>query len=337
MLNNTQGAIKYYNKVLKINPDDRESKYFLSLAYFREKNYEKGFKYFEERLCRETTIKTQEVTYPKLTLKSKLWQGEPIVNKTIYIYYEAGFGDVIMFSRYLKELQTKCKKIIFKPQQELAEWFKENFPNIEVMEIFKDEKEISFDIHAPILSLPYLLGRNNQNIFSPTYKYLEANKLKAEFYKQKYFNNSKMKIGIKWQGNTFYETGRVIDIEAFNDLFSLSNVQLYSCQTYEGSEELKKLEGKNIIDISKTFNNFSDTAAAVENMDLVICNDTSLAHVAGALGKPCIILLPYQYNWRWHLDINKCDWYDSVKLYKKDRNENWKELMNRVINTELKQ
>lgn len=335
LLNKPNEAINYYKRVLKINPDDRESKYFLSLAYFRKKDYENGYKFFEERLCRETAIKTQEITYPRLTAQTKLWQGEPVFDKTIYTYYEAGFGDVIMFARYLDELQTRCKKIIFKPQQELAEWFKENFPNIEVMEQFKDEKEITFDVHAPILSLPYLLGRNNRNIFFPASKYMNANPEKAAFYKKTFFNNNKYKIGIKWQGNTFYETGRVINAEAFYKLFEYENIQVYSCQTYEGSEELKKFSDKNIIDLSKTFKNFSDTAAAIENMDLIICNDTSLAHVAGSLGKPCIILLPYQYNWRWHLDLSHCDWYDSVKLYKAEKNESWEALIDRVIEKEL--
>ena len=336
LLNNPQGAIKYYTRALKINPDDRESQYFLSLAYFRNKDYEHGFKPFEARLCRETAIKTQETTYPHLTAKSSLWQGENIYYKTIYVYYEAGFGDVIMYGRYLKELETRCKKIIFKPQQELAEWFRENFPAIEVMETFKDEKEIDFDVHAPALSLPYLLKRNNFNVFQPAGRYMSANTEKVKRYKEKYFNNNKIKIGIKWQGNTFYETSRVINADAFIGLFELDNVQVYNCQTFEGSEALEKLAGTNIIDISTTFNNFSDTAAAVENMDVVICNDTSLAHVAGALGKPCIILLPYQYNWRWHLDLSRCDWYDSVKLYKRGLNESWQEVINRVIENELK-
>ena len=335
LLNNPCGAITYYKRVLKINPDDRESLYFLSLAYFRNKDYEHGFNPFEARLCRETAIKTQETTYPDLTSKAPLWQGENISDKTIYVYYEAGFGDVIMYSRYLKELLTRCKKIIFKPQQELAEWFRENFPDIDVMETFKAQNDIDFDVHSPLLSLPYLLKRNNFNIFQPTGKYLAANVEKVKWYKDNFFNNKKMKIGIKWQGNTFYETGRVINVEAFNPLFELNNVQIYSCQTFEGSEELKKLSGKNIIDLSKTFKNFSYTAAAVENMDLIICNDTSLAHVAGALGKPCIILLPYQYNWRWHLDLSHCDWYDSIKLYKRGLNESWQDVILQVIEKEL--
>ena len=77
-------------------------------------------------------------------------------------------------------------------------------------------------------------------------------------------------------------------------------------------------------------NNFSDTAGAIENLDLVICNDTSLAHIAGAMGKPCLVLLPYLYNWRWHLDLTKCDWYDSVKLFRQSEPQNWDSVFDKL-------
>ena len=115
-------------------------------------------------------------------------------------------------------------------------------------------------------------------------------------------------------------------------MFSLPNTQVYSAQTFEGSEEYKKLSEKyNIVDISKTFKDFSYTAAALENMDLIICGDTSLAHLAGAMHKPCIILVPYNYNWRWHKDLSYCDWYETVKLYRLGKNESWDSLMERVV------
>ena len=116
----------------------------------------------------------------------------------------------------------------------------------------------------------------------------------------------------------------------------MDNVQVYSAQTFEGAEEFEKLSAKyNIVDLSKSLKDFSYTAAAVENLDLVICNDTSLAHLAGAMNKPCIILLPYNYNWRWHTDLSYCDWYESVKLYLADKNESWNSLMSRVISENL--
>ena len=325
-------ARDYYLKCLEINPQDRESKYFLALNYFRMKDYKSGLPYFETRLCRETAINTEEITYPNLIPNSKIWHGDDISDKVLYTYYEAGFGDMIMFARYIPQLADKCKKIILKPQIELSQLFRDNFPNIEVMDYFYDEKDLKFDVHVPFLSIPYVLGLDSKTMFVSRDKYLKANEQKVKEYKEKYFNNNKYKIGIKWQGNTYYETGRVINVDAFSGLFELDNVQVYSAQTFEGAEEFEKLASKyDIIDLSKSFKDFSYTAAALENLDLVICNDTSLAHLAGAMGKPCIVLLPYNYNWRWHMDLSYCDWYKSVKLYKADKHESWNSVMNRII------
>lgn len=325
-------AKENYLKCIEINPNDRESKYFLSLNYFRLKDYEHGLPYFETRLCRETAINTEIVTYPNLIPNSKIWRGEDISDKTLYAYYEAGFGDMIMFARYIPLLLKRCKKLILKPQVELYQLFKENFPEVEVMDYFWEEKDLKFDVHIPFLSVPYVLGLKTDEMFVGRDGYLKADKVKVDEYKKQFFDNDKFKIGIKWQGNTYYETGRVINVDAFSGLFDLDNVQVYSAQTFEGAEEFQKLAEKyDIIDLSKSFKGFSYTAAAVENLDLVICNDTSLAHLAGAMKKPCAVLLPYNYNWRWHTDLSYCDWYESVKLYPASKLESWNDVMQRVI------
>ena len=322
----------YYMKCLELMPDDREAKYFLSLNYFRTKNYNDGLKYFEVRLCRETAINTEAITYPNLIPVKPIWQGEDISDKTLYTYYEAGFGDMIMFARYIPILKTRCKKLIIKPQIQLSELFRENFPDIEIMDYFWDEKDLNFDYHIPFLSIPYVLNLGTESMFMHRDKYLSANPDKVRKYKEKFFNNDKFKIGIKWQGNTYYETARVINVDAFSGLFNLKNTQVYSAQTFEGAEEFEKLASKyNIIDLSNSFKDFSYTAAAIENLDLIICNDTSLAHLAGAMHKQCAVLLPYNYNWRWHMDLTYCDWYESVKLYPADKNESWTSVMDRVI------
>lgn len=324
-------AVKCYEKALELKPDDLESKYFLSLAYMQIKDYDKGLNFFENRLCRFSAYISQEKTYPHKISEQNIWQGEDIKDKTIYTYYEAGFGDVIMFARYLPLLEKRCKKIIFKPQDALRNLMQENFPNIEVMKYFKDENEINFDIHLPFLSLPKVLGLKDEEIFIGHEGYLKANPAITEQYRKKYFNNNKFKIGIKWQGNTFYDTERVINVESFFNLMKLKNTQFYSCQTFDGSEELEKIKEKfEIIDLGKTFKDFADTTAAVENLDLVICNDTSLAHIAGAIGKPCWILLPHVYNWRWHIDLSKCDWYDSVRIFRQEKQSDWQEVFDRV-------
>ena len=317
-------AIKYYKRVLENNPDDKETKYFIGIAYMKNRQYKEGLKFFENRLCRLSAVVTQEHTYPNLMQKAKLWQGEYVPDKTIYTYYEAGFGDVLMFARYLPLLEKKCKHVILKTQVPLEELFKENFPNIHVMHYFEPENKIHFDYHVPILSLPYVLGLDEDDMFVAKGGYLKANPEKVNSYHKRFFDNNYFKIGIKWQGNTMYDWDRVIDVKEFIKLFQIPNTKFYSFQTFEGSEGINELKKYyDIVDIGSTLNNFSDTAGAIENLDLVICNDTSLAHVAGAMNKPCWVLLPYLYNWRWHQDLTKCDWYDSVRLFRQDNPGNW--------------
>lgn len=332
-LSNPQEAIKYYQKAVELCPDDMETRYFTGITYFRNRDYRNGLPFFESRLCRQSAIMTQQTTYPNLIKNAPLWQGEDIRDKTVYTYYEAGFGDVLMFARYLPLLKEKCKHLIFKPQLPLAELFQENFPDIEIMKLFKHESVMHFDYHIPILSIPYALGLTEDNMFVSKKSYLKANPEKIERYKQNYFNNDKFKIGIKWRGNTHYEMDRVIDIKSFVKLFGIKNTKFYSFQTFEGADDLNEIiNDYDITDIGKTVENFSDTAGALANLDLVICNDTSLAHLAGAMNIPCWILLPYNYNWRWHLDLTKCDWYESVKLYRQKEKGNWDEIFERMHN-----
>lgn len=323
----------------KLRPDDRDTDYFLSIALMRAKDYNKGLKLFETRLCRETAIALQNKTYPNLAAREKLWQGENIKDKTIFVYYEAGYGDVIMFARYLPLLKKRCKKIIFYPQKPLIPLFEESGLGVdELIEGFIPEQDLDFDVHAPLLSLPYLLGLKNEEVFEASEGYMFANEKLAQEYKEKYFNNDKLKIGIKWQGNTYYDTDRVIPTEAFAPLMEVEGTKFYSFQTFEGSEELKKLEKYDITDIGAELIDFGQTAAAIANLDLVICNDTSLAHLAGAMGKPCIVLLPYEVNWRWHEDLSKCDWYDSVKLFRQKKAGDWSsvfEEVKNILNTSL--
>ena len=319
---NASSAFKICNK---LKPNDAETQYFLSLAYMRAKNYDKGLKLFENRISKEAAVAMQNKTYPNLASMDRLWKGENIKNKTILIYYEAGFGDTIMFARYLPLLKKRCKKIVFYPQKQLVSLFAQSNLGIdEIIEGFIPEQNLEFDVHAPLMSLPYLLGLKGNKVFEASEGYLFADTELVNEYKQKFFNNDKLKIGIKWQGNTYYDKDRVIPTEAFAPLIELEGTKFYSFQTFEGSEELEKLTSRyDITDIGSELIEFNQTAAALMNLDLVICNDTSLAHLAGALGIPCFVLLPYEVNWRWHEDLRKCDWYNSIQLFRQKSVGDW--------------
>lgn len=310
-----------YIKALEIDPSDEEIKYFLALNNFRLKNYEMGLPYFESRLCRQAAIETQKHTYPNLISENNLWRGEDISDKTLYTYFEADTSDMIMFARYLPLI--KCKKLIVKPQAELVSLFKDNFPNIEVMETLRAEKDLNFDVHIPFMSIPYALNLTTKKMFTSSKKYLKSNGPKVKKLKKEYFNTDKMKIGIALQD----------DINSYEKLFKMKNTQVYSLQK-NCTENLTELSEKyNVIDISESLTDYSYTAAAIKNLDLVICNDTSIAHLAGAMNKPCIMMLPYNYSWKWHTDVSGCDWYKSVKLFVANKDESFDSLMNRVIDT----
>ena len=310
-----------YLKILDIDPTDEEVKYFLATNSFRLKNYEMGLPYYESRLSHKAAIETQKLTYPNLISEKNLWRGEDISDKTLYTYLEADSADMIMFARYLPMI--KCKKIIVKPQAELASLFKDNFPNIEVMEGFYAEKDLKFDVHVPFLSIPYMLNLTTKKMFTSSKKYLKSNGPKVKKLKKEYFNTDKFKIGVTLPSET----------EAFDRLFSLENTQIYSLQS-DGKEGLTRLsELYNIIDVSESLKDYSYTAAAIKNLDLVICNDTAIAHLAGAMNIPCIMLLPNNYSWKWHTDISVCDWYKSVSLFVANKDESLNSLMDRVIDT----
>lgn len=326
---NAVSALKICNK---LKPNDQETQYFLSIALMRTKNYDKGLPLFEHRISKDAAVGLQNKTYPNLASYDKLWNGENIKDKTIFVYYEAGFGDTIMFSRFLPLLKKRCKKIIFYPQKPLVPLFSQSNLGIdEIIDGFIPEQDLDFDTHAPLLSLPYLLGLKGKKVFESPEGFLNADSNLIDEYHNKYFNNDKLKIGIKWQGNTYYDKDRVIPTEAFSPLLEIDNTKFYSFQTFEGAESLEKLSSKyDITDIGCELIDFSQTAAALMNLDLVICNDTSLAHLAGALGIPCLVLLPYEVNWRWHDDLAKCDWYDSIKLFRQKSIGDWNGVIEEV-------
>ncbi len=326
---NAVSAMKICNK---LKPHDKDTEYFYSISLMRTKDYAKGLKYFEQRYGRSVAIATQSKSYPHLASEDRLWKGENIKNKTIFVYYEAGYGDVIMFSRYLPLLKKKCKKLVFCPQRPLVPLFEQSGLGIDdLIDGYIPEQNMDFDVHTPLLSLPYLLGLKGSKMFESSEGYLSANPDLVNEYKSRYFNNNLLKVGIKWQGNTYYDQDRVIPAEAFSPLIETDGTKFYSFQTFEGSEDLKNLTDKyDITDIGTDLLDFGQTAAALKNLDLVICNDTSLAHLAGALGIPCLVILPYETDWRWHDELNHCEWYDSIKLFRQSVPGDWSQVFEQV-------
>jgi hypothetical protein len=268
--------------------------------------------------------------YKKIS-ERPFWNGTPMPDKTLFVYYECALGDTLMYVRYLELLKGMFKKVLFKPQITFLDLFRENNFGTEIIDYKILPDAFDFDTHVSLMSLPYVLNHTEEIEIPSTSGYISANSKLVQKFKELYFDNDKLKIGVKWMGNIENDKTRIIDAESFYKLFSIPDIQFYSVQKDDGQDEFNKIPKEyKVTDLSEALNNFSDTAAAIENMDLVICNDTSVAHLAGSMGKPCWVVLPFVQNWRWHSDITYSPWYESVKLFKQIEPGNWDEVFSRI-------
>lgn len=288
-------------------------------------DFEEGWKYFDARFLKVYG----KTDYPEID--KPRWEGQEIKDKTLLVQFEQGFGDSIQFFRYLEQLKPIAKKIIFRVQNELVELFKIN-TDIEIIGEKVPVKEISFDYHIPLMSLPYILKATLQNIpFSQGY--IKADEKKFIEYKKEFFDNDCFKIGISWHGTNIGNINRNIPLSSFYSLTELKNVKIYSLQKVFDKNDLERLPNNiEIVNLGKSFSDFSDTAAAMANLDLFITSDNSVLNLAGAMGKKTFLLLNKFAEWRWMFDEEKTPWYKSVKIFKKQNElDNWDLLIKKVI------
>jgi len=326
--NNPDEALIYFKKALEKDPNYAETHFNLGTTYLLTKDLKNGFKHYEwrDRVINIKHPKYIEINKPK-------WDGSSLKDKTILLCHEQGLGDTLQFARYLPELASVAKKVLFKPPVEMIDLFKRTDLNVEIIDNSIPVDQIECDCFTYLLSLPYYLKSTYDSI-PLSEGYLKADPAKIKLYKEKYFNNDRFKIGIKWQGNPYGNKNRSIPFNLFLKLANITGVKLYSFQKGNGIEELDnipKTKKSKLIDLGSTFNDFSDTAAALTNIDLLICNDTSLVHLAGAMNIKTWVLLPFIPEWRWFMDQTDSPWYKSVRLFRQKDGGNWEKVMKNVI------
>jgi tetratricopeptide (TPR) repeat protein len=308
-----------YRQGLEVFPDDAGLRFNLGGMLVKKGNFEEGWQYFESRL---DFFPHHKLMFPP-DIKPKWDSTKPIEGKTIYVYptsYEFGYGDSIIFARYLPLLKSMGAKVICKTQPGLEKFFRENDLGAEILDNSTPEQELKFDYQLPYLSMPYAFKANPDNIPSKE-GYLKADPQKVEYYKEKFFNNNKFKLGIFWFSHAS-DPDRTMCIEDFRPFFDIEGVKVYSIQKGPGIEQLDNIQS-DIVNLGATFNDFSDTAAAVENLDLVICPDTSIAHLTGAIGKPVWVFLSTMADCKWLLETEYTIWYKNMRLFRQKNLDSW--------------
>ncbi len=324
-LYNFSEALINYNIAIKSEPNHVYAHWNKSLLLLLNGDFKNGFQEYEWRLLREESVKRN-------FLKPRL-NNQDIHNKKIYIYSEQGLGDAIQFIRFLPLLKNMGCYLIFEADPQLISLFSHlSFIDLLIPRKNLNEPNIDYDYHIPLLSLPFLLKPDFYSI--PADKsYLQPDSQKVRSWHERILSN-KIKVGIVWAGNRYHQGDkkRSIPLIDFKVLSQVKEIELFSLQKGESSYELSQIDFPVLGIISEELNDFSDTAAAIENLDLVITVDTSAAHLSGALGKEAWLLLPYFPDWRWQLIRSDSPWYPSMKLFRQSKPDDWSLVFREVLN-----
>lgn len=302
---NFDESIKCLKEALKFKPNNENTITSIAMSYLAKKDIVQGYKYFQKNFIWESALKKPEDA-------KKYWTGEKHPDKTLLVYYSGGYGDFIMSCRYLSALKEYFKNVKVVVPVSMRGLFEKNFSEIEIVQSI----DCDYDFIVNIMELPYSLKTDFDSIpFSAGY--FKADDEIAARYKKQFFSKQKKKIGLFWQGNDKVLKNRSIKLQELALLFGLNGADFYSFQKEDG-EDCEAL-----IDVGSTFKNFSDTAGALMNLDLLITIDSAVAHLAGSLGVKTLLILPYASEWRWFSDEKTTLWYDSVRIFKQKEHFAW--------------
>ncbi len=307
-------ALESYNKSIELEKDFFEAHWNKSLLLLLLGKFKEGWEEYEYRFMKNNSANLRTFDRPK-------WDGSSLEGKRILVVSEQGFGDNIQFIRYIPLVKEKKGYIILECNKKLINLFK---TITEIDEFVEKEdnciQNIEFDLYINLMSLPKIFDTQLENVPNKI-PYLRSNINYRGKFKEN-FNKNKFKIGIVWAGNTnqMNDEYRSTTFDKFKILKQIPGILLFSLQKEKAASQLDDPE---VIDLSKDINDFEDTASIIKELDLIISVDTSVAHLAGAMGKPVWTLLAFNSDWRWLLERKDSPWYPSMKLFRQKKLGDW--------------
>ncbi len=317
-------AERRYRTALVLKPDDVNAHYNLALVLLHQGRFTEGWREHEYRW----RTNQFEKTFPTF---APTWGGEDLAGKHILIYGEQGRGDTFQFSRYLSLLQERGARVSFL----IAPGFHALFQRLQGVDELLDRMHDlpPFDYQCAIMSLPYKFGTQVPTI-PRNVPYLAPDPARVALWGQRLGRHG-YRIAIAWQGNptSAVEKGRSIALKHFAPLAALPNVRLISTQKNVGLEQLQSC-GFPVETLGDAFDPpeaaFADSAAIMANCDLVVSSDTSITHLAGALGLPTFLALQKVPDWRWLDGREDCPWYPTMRLFRQTDFGDWRDVFDRI-------
>lgn len=319
-------AVTYYERAIAIRPDFAQAHWNLSLALLIMGDFLRGWDEYEWRL------KTPELAGEGKRFTSPLWNGEDLHGKTILLHAEQGFGDAIQFIRYAPLVALFGGNILFECKPALNRLFKEMKGIHKV--ILRGEPLPQHDFHCPLLSLPSRLRSADGETPVAAVPYLSPDDgLIEDWRKRMPDSGSALKVGLMWAGSPGNKNNlnRSISLSQLDLLGTVESVIFFNLQKGSGEAQAKQLLANlHFIGLTEDVGDFASTAALIANLDLVICVDTSIAHLAGAIGIPAWVLLSFAADWRWLREREDSPWYPSLRLFRQRKIGDWEEVVMRV-------
>jgi tetratricopeptide (TPR) repeat protein len=259
------------------------------------------------------------------------WAGEDLAGRRVLLYAEQGIGDTIQFARYVPMVAQRGGRIILECQAPLVRLLRP-LNGVEQI-ILPNQPPPPIDTHCPLMTLPLVFGTTLETIPSQV-PYLHADAALVRHWRQRVGKlDGKLKIGLNWAGNPDQkgDRHRSTTLSTLGPLAAVGDAVFVSLHKgTAGGQATKPPRGLKLVDWTAELNDFADTSALIENLDLVITTDTSVPHLAGALGKPVWTLLPFAADWRWMLRREDSPWYPTMRLFRQKKPWDWAEVVRRV-------
>jgi tetratricopeptide (TPR) repeat protein/glycosyltransferase involved in cell wall biosynthesis len=301
-------------EALARSPNDAVVQWNLAQLALLRGDFVEGFRLFESR-------KKLDI-FMRYNHDEPEWTGEPLDGRTVLVHAEQGFGDSIQFVRYLPLLKARGagRVILDECPPELAALL-ESAPGIDDL-IVRGAPPPPFHLHTYLLSLPGLLGTTIDTVPSAV-PYLVAPQRPITSAVRRHGNG--LRVGLVWGGNPLQHRDRMrsVGFEPLAPILATPGVTFFSLQKGKAAEALKGTAHANLVNLDPVLGDFADTAAAIMALDLVITVDTSVAHLAGALGKPVWVLLPKVACWRYLLNRDQSIWYPTMRIFRQDVPNEW--------------
>jgi tetratricopeptide (TPR) repeat protein len=320
-------ACELFRKSLAIKPEDAEARTNYAMALLLNGDFPNGWVEYEARWHKKANL------HKRPPLKSPQWSGESLDGRRIVVFAEQGLGDIVQFSRYLPLLLQSGAQVTFLVTDRMLAIVRAAFPGVAVTADVNEVVASNFDFQCAMMSLPLRFNTRIHTV-PDSGPYLRRDENRAAHWRKRLGANG-FKIGICWQGNPdpSVDTGRSIALEKFAPLASVPGVRLISLQKNAGEEQLRQAAfsvetlGS---DLDSTRDAFVDTLALMDSLDLVISPDTSIAHVAGAAGRPAWVALKHVPDWRWMLGRDDTPWYPTMRLFRQRQAGEWENVFDRM-------